>query len=191
MDTLIPNELSKLSLALLQVQRNWWTEASNKAGDSGRRMAELNVNTVKDSLAQTSSAIQELLATQDPQQWMAIASAQLMPRLERSLAYSQQWMDIATSFHAQMSQVTQSEVTEVAEKTNEIMEGLASSVPEGAKPTVAMVKTMFDGAKVGYEQMSRSTQQMAEALDAGRIAAIKQASNGNHRRATSGKAKTH
>jgi phasin family protein len=190
MDSFIPNELSKMSAALLQVQREWWTEASNRASDSSRRLVELNVNTMKDSLAQSASAMQELLAAKDPQQWMAIASAQLQPRLERALSYSRQWVDIASSFQAQMSQVTQSEVNEVAERANEMMEGLVNTAPEEAKPTVAMVKTMFDSAKVGYEQISRSTEQMAKVLDAGRIAAMKQASGDSHKTAT-GKAKPH
>lgn len=190
MDSLIPNELNKLNLALLQVQREWWAEASSKASDTSQRLMELNVNTLKDSLAQSSAALQDLLAAKDPQQWMAVLSAQLQPRLERSLSYSRQWVDIASTFQAQMSRIAQSEVSEAAEKTNEIIEGMADTMPEGARPTVAMVKTILDSAKVGYEQISRSTQQMADVLDAGRIAAIKQASDAS-RKMAAGKAKTH
>ncbi|GGC63364.1 TIGR01841 family phasin [Undibacterium terreum] len=190
MDSLIPNELNKLNQALLQVQREWLTEAGSKASDYGRRLAELNVATVQDSLVQSTSAIQELLAAKDPQQWMAIFNAQLQPRLERALSYSRQWADITSSFQAQMSQITQSEVNEVTEKAKQMIEGMEGNAPEEAKPTVAMVKTMFDSAKAGYEQLSRSTQQMTDMLDAGRIAAIKQASDG-HRKTSAGKTKAH
>ncbi|MES2073008.1 MAG: TIGR01841 family phasin [Pseudomonadota bacterium] len=190
MDSQAQNELTKLSMALLQVQRDWWTEASSKASDSGRRLAELNMNTMKDSLAQTTAAMQDLAAAKDPQQWMAIANAQFQPRLERALSYSRQWVDIASSFQAQMSQIAQSEVTEATEKTSALIDGLVSSMPEEAKPTVAMMKTVIDGAKVSYEQLTKTTQQMAEALDAGRIAAMKQASEASHKMST-GKTKHH
>jgi phasin family protein len=173
MESPFQNELSKLTMALLQAQGEWWSASCSKLSDSTRRLAELNMNTMKESMDQTAAAAQELSSANSPQQWAAIINAQVQPRVDRVMAYSKALGDITSTFQTDIGKLAQKQYEDTSDTFSDIVDGLVSSVPDDAKPTVAMVKSVMDSAKAGYEQMNKTTQKMVEVLDASRAAAIR------------------
>ncbi len=97
---------------------------------------------------------------------MSLVSAQTKPNFEKALAYGTHLAGIASSTQAEFTKAAEAQIAQASRKVSELVDEAARKAPAGTESMVAIVKTAIGNASNGYEQMSRTSKQAVEALEA-------------------------
>jgi phasin family protein len=97
-----PEQFSNATKANLESQFALLTALTSKTFEGVEKLVELNINTAKASLENSSSAARQLLAVKDPQEFFAVTASQAQPSAEKALAYSRQVASSAAPPRAQL-----------------------------------------------------------------------------------------
>lgn len=98
----LPQQLSDAAKSQWASQLDIFHTLSSKVFDSTDRIIALNLDTGKAALAKTTETAQQLLATQDPRDFLSYSTSQAQPAIESILAYSRQLFGIASSTQAEL-----------------------------------------------------------------------------------------
>lgn len=98
----LPQQLSDAAKSQWESQLDIFHTLSSKVFDSTDRIIALNLDTGKAALAKTTETAQQLLATQDPRDFLSYSTSQAQPAIESILAYSRQLFGIASSTQAEL-----------------------------------------------------------------------------------------
>lgn len=170
----IPEQFSAASKANLEAQLALITTLANKTFESVEKVIDLNINVAKASLEETNAAAKQFLAAKDAQEWLALSAAQAQPNAEKALAYGRHLASIASSVQAEFSKAAEAQIAETSRKVLELVEELTKNAPAGSENAIALVKSAIGNANAGYEQLSKTTKQAVEALEANLTTAVSQ-----------------
>ena len=98
----LPQQLSDAAKSQWESQLDIFHTLSSKVFDSTDRIIALNLDTGKAALAKTTETAQQLLATQDPRDFLSYSTSQAQPAIESILAYSRQLFGSASSTQAEL-----------------------------------------------------------------------------------------
>lgn len=169
-----PEQLSGVARANFESQLAIFTALTGKAFESFEKVADLNLNAAKASLEDSSAVARQLLSAKDPQEALALATAQAQPNAAKALAYSRQLAGIASSAQAEFARAAEEQFVEAGRKVAELVDDVSKNAPAGSENVIALVKTAIGNAHAGYEQFSKSTKQAAEVMEANMNAAVMQ-----------------
>ena len=79
----LPEEFSAATKSHFEAQLAMITALTNKAFESVEKIVDLNMNVVKASMEESTIAAQQLMGVKDPQEFMALTSAQAQPGADR------------------------------------------------------------------------------------------------------------
>lgn len=170
----IPEQFSAASKANFEAQLSMMTELTNKAFEGVEKVIDLNLNVAKASLEESNAAAKQFLAVKDPQEWMSVAASQAQPNAEKALAYGRHLATITSAIQAEFSKAAEAQIAESTRKVLEFVEELSKNAPAGTENAVALVKTAIGNANAGYEQLTKSTKQAVEAIEANLNTAVSQ-----------------
>lgn len=170
----IPEQLSAASKANIESQLALMTTLSNKAFESVEKMIDLNLNVAKASLEESTAAAKQFLAAKDAQEWLALAAAHAQPNTEKALSYGRHLATIASGVQAEFSKAAETQIAETSRKVLELVEEVSKNAPAGSENAVAMMKSAIGNANASYEQLTKSTKQAVEAMEANLNTAVSQ-----------------
>lgn len=170
----IPEQFSAASKANIEAQLALLTTLANKTFESVEKVVDLNLNVAKASLDETNAAAKQLLSAKDPQEWLSLAAAQAQPNAEKALAYGRHLATIASGVQAEFSKATEAQITETSRKVLELVEEMSKNAPAGSENAVALVRSAIGNANAGYEQLTKTTKQAVEVLEANLNTAVSQ-----------------
>ncbi|GAB3543670.1 phasin family protein [Noviherbaspirillum agri] len=170
----IPEQFSAASKANIESQLALMTALSNKAFESVEKMIDLNLNVAKASLEESTSAAKQLLAAKDAQEWVTLAAAHVQPNAEKAITYGRHLATIASGVQAEFSKAAEAQLAETSRKVLELVEEVSKNAPAGSENAVALMKSAIGNANAGYEQLSKTTKQAVEALEANLNTAVSQ-----------------
>lgn len=173
----IPEQFSNATKANLESQFALMSSLTSKTFESMEKLVELNINTARATLSESSSAARQLLAAKDPQEFFQLSAAQAQPNAEKALTYSRQLASIASGTGAEFSKAAEGQIVEANRKVIALVDEVSKNAPAGSETFVAAVKTAISNANAGYEQFSKTTKQAVEAIESNMNAAISQYSN--------------
>ena len=162
------------------------TELTNKAFASIAQLVELNVNAAKASLEQSSATAQRLMAAKDPQEFFAV-STQNPPSAETAIAYSRNLASIASNAQAEFTRAAEAQIAETTRKVTALIEDIAKNAPPGSENAIAILKTAIANANAAYEQLTKTTRQAADTMNANATNVVNQFSQAAEK--ASGRAK--
>lgn len=162
----IPEQFSAASKANVAAQLALFSTLSNKAFESVEKIIELNITAAKTSLVESNAAAKQLLAAKDVQEWMSVTAAYAQPNAEKALAYGRQIAGIASGVQAELNKAAETQVNETSRKVLELVEELSKSAPAGSESAFAFIKSAIGNAGAGYEQLSKTTKQAVDTLEA-------------------------
>ena len=163
---MIPEQFSAASKANFEAQLSLITALTNKTFDGVEKVTDLHLNVVKSSLEESNAAAKQLLAIKDPQEWLALSTAQAQPNAEKALAYGRHLASIASDVQAEFSKATETQIAETSRKMLELLEEVTKNAPAGSENAIALLKSAIGNANAGYEQLTKTTKQAVEALEA-------------------------
>ncbi len=162
----IPEQFSAASKATLESQLALLTTLTNKTFEGVEKMLDLNLSTAKESLEESNAAVKQLLSVKDAQEWLSLVAAQTQPNAEKALAYSRNLASIASGLQAEFSKAAEAQIAETSRKVLELVEEVTKNAPAGTENAIALVKSTIGNVNAGYEQLSKTTKQAVEALEA-------------------------
>ncbi len=162
----ISEQFSAASRANLEAQLALLAGLSSKTFEGVEKMVELNLEAAKASLEESSNAALRLLAAKDAQEWMSLAAAQAQPNAEKALAYGRHLASIATGVQSEFNKAAEAQIAESSRKLLELIEEVSKNAPAGSENAVALLKSAIGNANAGYEQLSKTTKQAVETLEA-------------------------
>lgn len=170
----IPEQFSAASKAGIEAQLALLSNLTNKTFESMEKVVELNLDVAKSSLEESSAAARQLLAAKDPQEWLSVAAAQAQPNAEKAMAYGRNLASIASGVHAEFSKAAEAQIAETSRKMLELVEEVTKNAPAGSENAVALLKSAIGNANAGYEQLTKTTKQAVETLEANLNSAVTQ-----------------
>jgi len=158
--------ISQAAKANIESSLNLYTTLSGKALESIEKLWTLNLTAAKASLDESSATTRQLLAAKDPQQLMALVSAQAKPTLDKAIAYNGHLANIASGVQAEFSRAAEQQFADISRQISQFVDEAAKNAPPGSENAVAMLKTAFGNAAAGYEQFNKTAKQAVQAFEA-------------------------
>jgi phasin family protein len=162
----IPEQFSAASKSNFEAQLALITALTNKTFESVEKIVGLNLNVVKASLEESNATAKQFLAAKDAQEWLALAAAQAQPNAEKALAYGRHLATIANGVQTEFSKAAEAQIAETSRKVLDLVEEVTKNAPAGSENAIAMVKSAIGNANAGYEQLTKTTKQAVEAIEA-------------------------
>lgn len=161
----LPEEFSAATKSHFEAQLAMINALTSKAMESIEKIVDLNMNVVRASLEESTSAARQLMTAKDAQEFAAMTTAQAQPTAEKALAYSRHLKNIASSTQSDFTKTAEAQITETSRKMMALVEEVTKNAPAGSEQVVAMMKSALGNANAGYEQLSKTTRQAVEALE--------------------------
>jgi len=170
----IPEQLSAASKANIEAQLSMLSTLKKGLWKAVQKTVDMNVKSAQTSLEGSKAAPKQLLAAKDAQEWLSLAAAQAQPNAEKALAYGRHLATIASGVQAEFSKAAEAQIAETSRKMLELVEEVSKNAPAGSENAVALVKSAIGNANAGYEQLTKTTKQAVEALEANLNTAVTQ-----------------
>jgi phasin family protein len=170
----IPEQFSAASKANFEAQLSLLTALTSKTFESVEKVIDLNLNVAKASLEESNAAAKQFLSAKDAQEWMALAAAQTQPNAEKALAYGRHLATIASGVQTELSKATEAQIAETSRKVLDLVEEVSKNAPAGSENAVALFKSAIGNANAGYEQLSKTSKQAVETMEANLNTAVSQ-----------------
>lgn len=162
----IPEQFSVATKTNFESQLAMITALSNKTFESVEKIVGLNMNAVKASLEESTVAAHKFMSAKDPQEFFNLTAEQSKPNTEKALAYSRHLANIASSAQAEFTKAAETQIAETNRKVMSLIEDVTKNAPTGSENAIAMFKSALGNANAGYEQLTKTTKQAVEALEA-------------------------
>ncbi len=162
----IQDQISVATRSNLESQLAIFTALTHKTFEGVEKLLSLNLNVAKASLEESALTAKQLLAAKDPQEFFALSAAQTQPAVEKAIAYGRHFANIATSTQAEFNKAAEAQIAEANRKVSKLVEDAAKNAPAGSEGIIEIVKSAIESATNNYEQMTRTSKQAAEALEA-------------------------
>ena len=169
-----PEEFSAATKNHFEAQMAMITALTGKAMESVEKLVDLNMNAVKASLEESSMAARQLMAAKDPQEFLAMTSAQTQPSNEKAMAYSRHLAAITQDTQAEFTKAAEAQIAETNKKIMALIDEVSKNAPAGSEQMIAMMKSALGNANAGYEQLTKTTKQAVEALEGNLNSAVSQ-----------------
>ncbi len=157
---------SSLTKAFFESQVASLNVLASKAVESSEKAVALNIAAAKAYAEESNAAGQQFIAAKDPQTFFAIASAQAKQNAEKATAYGRQLTELVSSVKADFTKAAEAQIADSKVKVAALVDEVIKNVPAGSESAVAMLKSAIGNANAGYEQLSKSTKQAVESVEA-------------------------
>ena len=165
MSSLTPADFIAATKEQLETQQTLWQELTNNTIANVKMLVDLNVQMMKDTLADSTAATQQLLSARTPQEFVSRTSALGQPNVEKILAYGRHVAEITSSIQAQVRKAAETHIVENKDKLAARAEELAQGTPGDPEAVLALMRSAVEKS-AGYEQWAKTTQQVFDAMQA-------------------------
>ncbi len=170
----IPEQFSNATKANLESQFAIFSSLASKAFEGIERLTELNMTAAKATLEESSATAKQLLNAKDAQEFFSLTAAQAQPTAEKAISYSRQLAAIAAGTQAEFSKAAEEQIAETNRKVISLVDEVTKNAPAGSENVVAAIKATIGNANAGYEQLTKTAKQAAQAVESNVNAAVTQ-----------------
>lgn len=158
------NPLSSATKTHIDAQLALWNSINEKTLDSLERLTALNLHVVKSYVDDSTNAVRQMMTSKDPQQGFFANAHQAQPNMEKVFSYGRQVAEIVTGTQAEIIKAAEDQINNTRSEFTQLMEEFTKNVPQGSDSMFGMMKSVFDTATEGYEQMMKSSRPAMEAM---------------------------
>ncbi|GAB7542304.1 phasin family protein [Cupriavidus sp. CuC1] len=138
---------------------------TSKAFDGFERLLELNLQTMRSTLAETREGMKRALSVKDPQELMALQIELLQPVAEKSLSYRRHFLEIAASTRAEFDKVAEAHYEANKRGVQSLVESVGNAGPAGSEAVFAAVQTAINATTTLYETVQSTTKQAVQVAE--------------------------
>jgi phasin family protein len=169
-----PEQFSNATKASFESQLAIFASLTSKTFEGVEKLVDLNLSAAKASLEDSSATARQLLAAKDPQEFFSVTAAQAQPAAEKAIAYSRHLASITSGTAAEFSKAAEAQILETNRKVISLVDEVSKNAPAGSENAVALFKSALGSANAGYEQLTRTAKQAADAVESNVNAAVSQ-----------------
>ncbi|MDF3888519.1 phasin family protein [Cupriavidus basilensis] len=155
---------------------------TNTAFEAFQRLAELNLQATKSTLAESQDRIQALLAGKDLREVLAVQSGVAQPAADKAISYARHLLEIASSTQAEFAKLVEAQYEQHNSSVQAFVEHLVKNAPVGSEAATAVLQAAVAATNGTYSAVQKVAQQTAEAAKIN-IDAVTAVSSGAVRRA--------
>lgn len=158
-------QFAEIAKANMNAQIAAMNAFAHKAFASAEKIVELNMTMAKQSIADNTAAVQQLIHAKGPQEFIALGTAAMRPSADKATAYGRQLASITTAARSDLTREAESQIAEARRKFAEMIETASRSAPAGTESIMTMVKTAMGNANAGFDQISKTAKQATETIE--------------------------
>lgn len=158
MTTLRPEQISTAQKAGVDS----FFSLANKLFEGVEKVIELNLQTAKAALAETSANTARIMLAKDPNEWCSIQVTFAGPYAEQVQSYGRHLLEIASSAQAEFLQLAQARYEEHNQRVQKLVDEVTKSAPAGSEAMIAAWKSAITSSATLSESLQRTAQQTAE-----------------------------
>lgn len=170
----LPEKFSPATQANFEAQFAQSAALANKAFAASEKIAHLNLTVAKSTLEDFLASAKQLLTVKEPQEFFALVTAQAQPASEKITAYGRELAAIVSGVQADLSAAVESHIAETNGKVATLVDEVTKNAPAGSENAVAMLKSAMGNASAGYQQITKTSKQAAQAIEDNITAVTKQ-----------------
>lgn len=159
-------QFSNATKALFEGQFATFSALTGNVVESVEKVVALNIAAVKASTEESTAAAKQLLTAKDPQEFLALVTAQAKLNAEKVQSYGRHLTEIVSSTKAEFNKAVEAQIAETKDKVTALVSDVTKNAPAGSENAVAMLKSAIDNASAGYEQLSKTAKQAVETVEA-------------------------
>jgi phasin family protein len=167
-------QFTNAAKANLEAQLSILTALTAKAFESVEKVIDLNLNAAKATLEDSAVAARQLLAAKDPQEFLSLTAAQAQPTAAKAIAYGRHLAGIASTAQAEFTRAAEEQIAETGRKVSALVDDVSRNAPAGSENVIAIMKSAIGNASAGYEQLTKTTKQAVEVMEANLSTAVNQ-----------------
>lgn len=160
-----PEQFASATKALFEFQLMTFNTLTSKAVQGVEQVLALNMATARAGMEEGIAAGKEISQARDPKAALAAAAAQVQPGVAGAKAYKQQLDEIIKDIHTEFTSAAEAHVAEAKSNLSALIYDVTKNVPPGSENAVAIVKAAIDNAFLGYEQVTKATQQAVKTVE--------------------------
>jgi phasin family protein len=134
---------------------------ATKAIESIERLAELNLQAVKSTLAENQELLTQALSPRQPQEWFAFSAGLAQPAVAKAVSYSREVWEVVLSTQGAFSAVTAAQVQQYQRDAQVTVENFAKTMPAGTDAIVTAWKSAISAGSEANETAKKSAKQAA------------------------------
>jgi phasin family protein len=134
----------------------------NKVVEGVEKLAELNMQVTRSTLADSFDLAQKALSVKEPQDWLALQDSLAAPTAEKMQSYNRQLFDIVLSTQAEFAKVAQTQCEAYVRQMQSVVEDVAKNAPAGSEAAVAALDSAIKAAHTLVETVQKTSQQAVE-----------------------------
>jgi phasin family protein len=146
-----------------------------KSFEGFEKLAELNLQAVKASVAESNEQLKTVLAVKDVKALSDLAAVNAQPNTEKATAYAKHVYEIANDTGTEIAKLIEKQFAESNKQLSAAIEALTKNAPAGSEGVVTFVKSAVTAANSAFDQVSKATKQVVEVAEANLAAATKTA----------------
>ncbi|WP_432263418.1 TIGR01841 family phasin [Cupriavidus sp. TMH.W2] len=150
---------------------------TNKTLAGLQKLAELNLQTMKATLAETQDNIQKAFAAKDMQELLALQTSLLQPATERAQAYQRQLIEITSATRAEFARIAEAQYEANKRKMQDVVDSATKSAPAGSEAAIAAWQSAVSAATSLCDTMQQTAKQAIEITESNLDIAAAAASN--------------
>jgi phasin family protein len=131
---------------------------AGKVFEGVEKLVALNLQVIRSTLAEAQENLTKVPGTPEPQQWFALQAGFIGPFAEKSLSYSRQVFDIASTTQTEVTQLAQTQYERYNNRVQALVEEAAKNSPAGSEAAIAASTTL-------YETLQKTGQQAVQAVE--------------------------
>ena len=149
----------------IQAQLNLANNLTDMLLGSLQKMIGLNLNAAKAGLETSLAGTQRLLSARDPQEFFSLSAHQAQPHAEIALTYSRHLASIASVAQAELSRVTEDQMSQASRNIVSLINELEKLAPAGSESTLSLMKSALDNVRANIAQLARSSKIAVETME--------------------------
>ncbi|SEB95672.1 phasin family protein [Burkholderia sp. WP9] len=138
----------------------------NKAFEGVEKLAGLNVQAVKSTLAENQEIIVKALSAREPRELFSQQTSQAQPALEKAQSYWRHVYEILSSTQAEFAALAEAQCKQFQSDAQTFIDGLAKNAPAASETAVTAWKTFIttasQTANSAYETAAKAAKQAVE-----------------------------
>jgi len=159
-------QFSAATKANFDAQLAVFSAFTSKAIESVEKVVELNLTVAKKAFEETNAAAKQLISAKDPQEFLSLTAAHAQPTAEKALAYARHIASITNEAKDEFTNTAKVHFDETNRKVVAFVDEISKNAPESTQFFVTGIKAAIGNANAGYDQISKSTKQVTETLEA-------------------------
>ncbi|MFL9869932.1 phasin family protein [Paraburkholderia fungorum] len=162
MSSLAPEQLVAVQQAGFETTFGLLTNAF----EAIEKLAELNVQAVKSTLAESQEILVKALAAKEPQEVFALQASLTQPAIEKAQSYWRRVYEIISSTQAEFAATAETQLKQRQQGAQAFVDSLAKNVPAGSEAVLSAWKsalaTASETVNSAYRAAQEATKQVVE-----------------------------